>query len=148
MGASENSETRSRLRRMQDAGAVGMRVVQDPEKHRTTLVTFHSKDMPEWALAESHELRQLLGLSLEANEFNLVFGSVPANDHEVAMKTRSLLHILSLMAAQVEVPPEDIARGYAVPGVREADKQGGAAVNLARILSSKNKPTGAYVAVV
>jgi hypothetical protein len=51
------------------------------------------------------------------------------------------------MAAQVEVPAEDVTRGRATPGIAEADKQGVAPVRLARILSAKKKPADAYVAV-
>ena len=103
--------------------------------------------MSEQTVAEVRELRQLLGLSPDANEFKLVSSSLAANDREFAIKSRSLLHILSIMAAQVEVPAEDVARGRATPGVVEAHSQGPQPVRLARILSSKSKPANAYVTV-
>ena len=34
------------------------------------------------------------------------------------MMTRSIMHIMTTMAAQVEVPAEDVAEGRATPGTR------------------------------
>ena len=135
------------FRQLQLSGSVGMRIVQDDQKHQTALVTFRAKDISEETLAESRELRQLLGLAPEATELKLVLGAVPANDRELALQTRSLMHILSMMAAQVEVPAEDVAQGRATPGLDEVEKQGTPPVRLAHILSSKSKPNDAYVAV-
>lgn len=135
------------MARIQSAGAVSLRFELNEQKHQTTLIAIRSKDISEETLADSRELRKLLGLSPDATEFKLVSGSLAANDHEVAVKTRSLLHILSLMAAQVEVPAEDMTRGRAVPGLDEAKNGGVAPVRLARILSAKKKPVDAYVAV-
>ncbi len=135
------------LRKIQDADAVGMRVEQDPQKRQTSLITFRAGDVTDATLADSRELRQLLGLSPDATEFRLVFGAVPANDRELAMQTRSLLHILTLMGAQVEVPDEHVARGLASPGIKEAEQQGGPVVSMLRIRSSTSKPAMPYVAV-
>jgi hypothetical protein len=134
------------LRRLQLSAAVAMRVRQDEDKHTTNVVTFRSKGIPEETLAECRELRQLLGLDPDVTEFNLVFGAMAANDHEIAMQTRSLLHIMSLMAVQVEVPPEDIAMGRAVPGATDANGNEDQALRMVRIRSSKTKPSDAYVA--
>ena len=49
-------------------------------------------------------------------EFSLVFGSSSTNDQEVAVLTRSLMHQMATMAAQVDVPPEDVSQGRATPG--------------------------------
>src|SRR5512143_135636 len=125
------------LARIQSAGAVSLRVELDEQRHQTTLIAIRSKDISEETIAQGRELRQLLGLSPDATEFKLVSGSLAANDREVAVKTRSLLHILGLMAAQVEVPAEDMTRGRAMPGVDEANKGGVAPLRLARILSAK-----------
>ncbi len=44
--------------------------------------------------AERDEVRKLLGLDPQANEFSVVYGSVAANDKEIALLTRSVLEIL------------------------------------------------------
>jgi hypothetical protein len=125
---------------------MSLRTEQDPQRCQTTLVIIRAKDISEQALADSLKLRQLLGLSSDATEFKLVSGSLAANDRELAVKTRSLMHILGIMAAQVEVPEEDVARGRAAPGIVD-DRQGVTPVRLARIFSSQQKPAQAYVAV-
>lgn len=135
------------LGQIQAAGAMSLRARKDAQKHQTTLVTIHSRNIPEQTLADARELRQLLGLSPDATEFKLVSGSLAADDRELAIKPRSILHILGIMAAQVEIPAEDVARGRAAPGVIEANLQGASPVRLARILSSKQKPANAYVTV-
>ncbi len=135
------------MREIQAADAVGMRAQQDAQKQQTTIVTFRSRDVSEEALAQSRELRQLLGLSPDATEFKLVFGAVAANNQELAIQTRSLLHILTLLAAQVEVPADHIARHLATPGVKEVEGGSETAVSLIRILSSKSKPAQPYVTV-
>lgn len=134
------------MRLIQDAGAVSLRAEKDPKKPISTLVAIRSREVPEQTMAEIRELRQLLGLSADANDFKLVAGSIAADDRELAIKPRSLMHIIGMMAAQVEVPSEDVTRGRATPGVVDAH-QGAPPVRLARILSSKKNPVNAYVTV-
>ena len=134
------------LRRIQLSGAVGMRVQQDPQKQQTTIVTFRSKNVSEQTLADTRELRQLLHLDPEATELKLVFGATASNDKELALLTRSLLHILQTMAAQVEIPSEDVAEGRATPGV-DLGTDATTRQGLVRIHSSQDKPTNASVAI-
>jgi len=134
------------LRKIQLSGAVGMRVQQDAQKQQTTLVTFRSKNISEQTRADIRELRQLLHLDPDAAELKLVFGATASNDKELAILTRSLLHILNTMAAQVDVPVEHVTEGRATPGfdpgAQEAER-----LRLVRIHSSREKPAEAYVAV-
>ena len=135
------------LRKIQLSGAVGMRIQQDVRKQQTTLVTLRSKNVSEQTLADTRELRQLLHLAPEATELKLVFGATASSDKELALLTRSLLHILQTMAAQVEVPAEDITEGRATPGfdsaVGAAGRQG-----MVRIHGSKDKPANASVSIL
>jgi hypothetical protein len=134
------------LRSVQRSGAVSLRVQQDAQKHQTSILTFRSQDVPEATLAEARELRQLLKLDPDATEFSLVFAGTPANDREVAVITRSILHIMTTMASQVEAPPQDVAQGRATPG-GESGGEAGAMPRLVRIRSSAAKPADAFVAV-
>jgi hypothetical protein len=136
------------MRQIQEAGALGMRVEHDRTDHQSTVVVIRSENIPEQTQADARELRQLLRLSPTASEFELVFGSVAANDHQLAIQTRSLLHILGLLAAEVEVPGEHIAEGRASPGLDTAAMGDSSVVRIARIHSSEHKPDDAYVAVL
>ncbi len=134
------------LRSLQRSGAVSMRVKQDKQDQQTSILTFRAQDVDDAILAETRELRQLLRLDPEGTEFHLVFGATPAHGKELAVITRSLLHIMSTMSAQVEVPPEDVAEGRATPGL-ETQAEPESAPRLVRIHSSTGKPGDAFVAV-
>jgi hypothetical protein len=134
------------LRSLQRSGAVSMRVKQDAQKQQTSLLTFRAQDVSEETLADGRELRQLLRLDPEATEFNLVFGGTPGNNKELAVITRSILHIMSTMAGQVEVPAEDVTEGRATPGL-ESVADTTQVLKLVQVHSSTSKPDNAFVAV-
>jgi hypothetical protein len=134
------------MRKIQLSGAVGMRVKLDPSKQETSVLTFRTKDLTEQQLADSRELRRLLGLDPEASEFTLVFGSNASGPREVAVLTRSILHIMQTMAVEVDVPEEDVKEGRATPG-REPAAEGSPRARLVQIHSSEGKPGDAFVAV-
>jgi hypothetical protein len=92
------------------------------------------------------ELRRLLHLNPEATEFKLVSAPLPSTDTEVAVMTRSISGMLQNMAAQVEVPPEDVAQHRAFPGGAAGHDLPGV-VPMIRIHSSKTKPHDAFVSV-
>ncbi len=62
------------------------------------------------------------------------------------MQTRSMLHIMTTMAAQAEVPAEDVVQGRASPGY-EGTGEVADAMRLIRIKSTKTRPADAYVIV-
>jgi len=134
------------LRKIQLSGAVGLRIQQDAQKLQTVLLTFRGRNLSDETQGDIRELRQLLGLDLDADEFKVAFGATASNGRELAVLTRSILHIMGTMAAQVEVSTNDVAQGRATPGLESAtgvpDRQ-----RLVRIRSSKEKPTDAFVAV-
>jgi hypothetical protein len=134
------------LRKIQLSGAVAMRVEQDAQKRQTSLLTFRARDVAPTTLEDIHELRRLLRLDPDAGEFNLVFGASATNDREVAVLTRSLLHLMQTLASQIEVPAEDLAQTRAVPGWEGANDKPGA-TRLINIRSSSSRPASAFVAI-
>jgi hypothetical protein len=133
------------LRKIQVSGAVGLRVIQDAQKRETSLLTFRTEDIPPETLADVHELRRLLRLDPEAQDFNLVFGGTAQHDKEVAIITRSILHLMQTMASQIEVPGDDLAQTRAVPGwesVKDPE-----ANRLVKIQSSDRRPANAFVSI-
>src|SRR5262245_2936747 len=134
------------MRRIQSSGAVGLRVLQDDQKRESSLLSFRSKDISEETLKDIHELRRLLKVNPDALELNLVFGATASNDTEVAVLTRSILHLMQTMASQVEVPAEDLAETRAVPGWESVPPEAGSSP-LVSIRCSKSKPDEAFVSV-
>ncbi len=134
------------LRKIQLSGAVGMRVLQDAQKRETSLLTFRTADASDETLSDIRELRGLLRLDPDATDLKLVFGGTAANNTEVAILTRSILHLMQTMASQIEVPAEDLQQSRAVPGWESAQDRPGAE-RLVKIQSSKSRPDEAFVAI-
>lgn len=134
------------LRKIQDSGAVGLRVQQETPKQQTTVVTFQTKDVTEQTLGDIRRLRELLHLDPDAKELQVVFGATASNDHELALQTRSMFHIMMTMAAQADVPEEDVAQSRTAPNY-ETKAAEGEAPRLIHIHSGKGKPADAYVSV-
>ncbi len=136
------------MRKIQNSDAVGVRVLsgQGANKNEATLLTFRSQDISPETLADISELHQLLHLAPDAQEFKLVFGSTPANNHELAVVTRSMLHIMNNMASQVDVPPQDIVEGRTNPGWSESSPEVEQR-RLIRIHSSTTEPKDDFVTV-
>jgi hypothetical protein len=134
------------MRKLQKSGMVGIRVEVDPTRQETALLTFRTNDISPEAVNDSHELRELLGLDQQATSFKLAFGATASNDKEVALLTRSILHLMQTMASQVEIPPQEIADGRVTPGL--PSMSGGPETGrLVRIHCSEMKPADAFVAV-
>jgi hypothetical protein len=134
------------MRKLQQSGAVGMRVQTDQEKRQSALLTFQTSATTQEAREDSRELRELLGLDPEAGRFKLVFGPTAASNQEVAVLTRSVMHIMQTMATQVEVPAKHVEEGRVAPGW-ERIAEGEAGPRLIRILSAAQHPGDAFVSV-
>jgi predicted small lipoprotein YifL len=136
----------SLLRKIQLSGAVGLRVLQDESKRQTSVLTFRARDVPPETLEDILELRRLLKIDPDAKEIRLVFGGTAENERELAVQTRSMLHIMTTMASQVDVPPEHVAEGRATPGwvAQSPDDE---KVRFLHVRCSESSPENAFAAV-
>jgi hypothetical protein len=132
------------LREMQVSGAIGMRVRKEgPPGAAGTLLVVRKQDAAPELREKGQELRQLLGLDADAEDFTLAFGATAQNPRELAVVTRSVLHILMAMSMGVDVPDADVQDGRAVAGPTP-ESMGG---RLLRVHSATSSPADAYVAV-
>jgi len=138
-------ELLARLRRIQDSGAIGMRV-QRAGRDEAVLLTLRGKVDPSID-ADTLMVRQLLGLDPQGGEFRVVYGAVAANDKELAMLTRSILDILIDMASFITVPEAHVQERRVLPTADPEAGPGGPIPPLVRIQSSAEKPGDAFVAV-
>lgn len=134
------------MRQIQLSDGVAVRVQQDEKKQQTTILAFRRPDISPETKDASLELRRLLRVAPDATEFKLVFGSTAANDKEVAVATRSIIQLMSTMAALVDVPAKDLAEHRAVPGW-ESLPPGQEALRLIEIHNSNSAPPNAFVSV-
>ena len=134
-----------KLRAIQTSGEIGLRVRKTGDQ-TASLIVFGKNPTP-GTESERSEVRKILGLNPQAEEFNVVYGSVAANDIEIAMLTRSLIEILTDLASYIDVPAADVEqkRTYQSPAPEVAN--GVPVPPLIRIHSSRQRPDDAFAAV-
>ena len=138
-------ELLARLRRIQDSGAIGMRV-QRVGPDVATVLTLRQKVEPEIE-ADIIMVRQMLGLDPQGRELRVVYASIAANDKELAMLTRSILDILIEMGSFIAVPEAHVQEKRVAPTPEPETGPGGPIPPLLRIQSSPEKPGDAFVVV-
>jgi hypothetical protein len=138
-------KVRALVRKIQLSGGVRTYVKPDA-KGPTTVVAVRQPGIASEIKEDIKELRGLLKLKQDAEEFSLVEAPVSSSDTEIAMLTRSVISVMQNMAADVEVPAEDLAKTRAFPGY---EKGGGVpdTNRMIRIHSGKEKSPEAFVSV-
>ena len=102
------------MRKAQASGHVSMRLKPGKDKeHSDVLIMIRDQNMPPSAIEELAQLRKLLRLDPSVREFKLVFGVLPEAKDEIAIRTRSMLRILTFLAINVQVPESHLAEGRA-----------------------------------
>ena len=137
----------SLLREIQKSGAVGMRIFKESDHKETTVMFFHRKNMTPEIEAALKEVNELLGLNPEEQELAVTYGLIPSNDREIAMLTRSMLHIMVKLATQIHVPSQHVSEGRTVPSLAAPDSAEEKVGQLINIRSSVDKPENSYAAV-
>ena len=94
------------MHEIQLAGGIGMRHKKTDKEAAALLVIRGKRDPALEAL--SMEIRKMLGLDPQANEFQVVYGTIPMDDKEIAILTRSILEILVDISTDIEVPASDV----------------------------------------
>lgn len=134
-----------RMRRIQESGAIGMRVQKGNERDAVMFV--FSGKVDEKIQADITEVRKILGLDPKAKEVKVVYGSVAANDQEIAILSRSMIQVLIDLASYIEVPETHLAEKRVNPSLKD-DPVGGVPVpSLMRIYSSPKRPDDAFVSI-
>ena len=100
----------SLIRELQTSGNFGIRV-ETTKGGAATVMTFRAPGASEADIEHAKRVRELLHLSLDAEEFTLAVGAAQRGDKEIAMVTRSMLEILSEASAGVEIPGSDVEAG-------------------------------------
>jgi hypothetical protein len=100
----------SMLRELQASDSFGIRV-EEAKGSAGGIMVFRAHHVDEKTTATAKKVRELLGLNPDGQEFRLAFGTVPQDDKEIAMLTRSMMDILGEASAGVEIPASDVAEG-------------------------------------
>ena len=134
-----------KLRNIQQSGAIGLRMKKIGNQ-TDTLIVFSKKPNPA-IQADRAEVRKLLGLDPQTDEFNVVYGSVAANDKEIALLTRSLLEILTDLSSYIDVSAANVDQKRTFPSPAPESVNGALVPSPIRILSSSQKPDDTFTAV-
>jgi hypothetical protein len=132
-----------KLREIQSSGTVSLRA-KKTENQDVLIMVFHN-EMERRVEELGKAVRRILGLNVEKGEFRVVYGSIPADEGEIALLTRSIIEILNDIASTIEVPAEHVSEKR-VPATMEpeGDEIKG---KMIRIFSSVEKPEDAFAAV-
>ncbi|WP_240655592.1 hypothetical protein [Paraburkholderia phosphatilytica] len=108
------------LRRLQLAGELTFKYSTTPDHvgHVSMILGGSSNGNAEASNADLTQVRSLLHLAPNANEYEMVYGDAAPGGRQVTMVTRSVLGILSNLGAQIDVPPEDVQKGATTPTVK------------------------------
>jgi hypothetical protein len=129
----------SMLRELQESDSFGIRV-EEIKGGAAGIMVFRAHHVDAPTAATSKTVRELLHLSADAEEFRLAFGTVPQDDKEIAMLTRSMMEILAEASAGIEIPTSDVDEGrVSKMGTPELSANMGPRF-LIRVHSSTSKP--------
>ncbi len=134
-----------RLRKIQDSGAIGLRVQKTGETEGVVM-SFRGKVDPS-VQEDILWVRKTLGIDPAASEIRVVYGSVAKDDKELAMLTRSVLEIIVDLASYIDVPAVHVEEKRVNPTMPDETVQGVSVPPLIKIYSSADKPANAFIAV-
>jgi hypothetical protein len=145
----------SLLRELQESDALALRLIdeEDNEEHKENaqpdessgkaiLVLRNRQALDEEAQRASAEVRRLLHLNPETNQFSLAFGAVAKNDHEVALLTRSMMEILAEASGHVDIPASDMDEVLKMGSTIPSGTDKGLVIH---VFSSNTKPISGVV---
>jgi hypothetical protein len=133
-----------KLRKVQAAGAIGMRFKKKDKEEAALMVLRPNRDAATDSLTQ--EIRQTLGLDPKASDFRVVYGSIARDDQEIAILTRSILDVIVDLSADIEVPAVHVKEKRVNPVFAETIA-GEKVQPLIRIQGSSEKPGDAFVSV-
>jgi hypothetical protein len=131
------------MTRIQRSGGLGIRV--EARKDGSAVVAVIRKESGTELSEDSRRIRELLGLEEGISEFEIAYGLVPKNNHEVALLSRSMLEIMLQLGFGIDLPAGHATDGRALPGQRNPGEA--EAKPLVHIHSGAAAPADAYAAV-
>ena len=140
-GDSEYYQIVSLFRKIQQSGAVAMRVLKGKSTPDKTVMLIQRKHLSLDIASAMKELNRLLETQAELQEIDVIYGLMSSSDTEIAMLTRSMLSIMIELATMIDVPPEHVENGSTVASFSHNKDQ------LLKVRSSEDKPDNAFVAV-
>jgi hypothetical protein len=124
-----------------------MRIELGKDQSEATVFTFRQKHIDPAVESKISAAKRLMGLKTGPQEFNVVYGSAPKDDAQIAVFSRSILEIIIELAPYMDVPQEDIEEGRSYPTLVDQMDVSAEFEPLITINSQMDKPLDAFIAV-
>jgi hypothetical protein len=137
----------SLLYKVQQSGAVGMRLERTKDEREATVFNFHQKNISPEIVSAINSIKRMLGLAPDIREFKVVYGSIAREENEIVMLSRSMLEIILELASYVEVPETHLTEGRTYEsflGQMDVSAEFGPLIT---IDSDRSKPTDDFIAI-
>lgn len=131
------------LRQAQVNSQIGFRIQHEKQQSDSVVLFIRDQGVSPELGSQLAEVRQLLGLDANKQEFRVVFSAAAAGTDEIAMISRSAYRVLLELASYVEVPPEHLTAGLAIPLAEQPLEDNPPF----RVLSGCQKPQDAFASV-
>ena len=131
------------FRRIEEAGALGMRIEKASDRTRSFIVLRHGVD--ESVDQDIALVKETLGLDPKADTFRLVFGAARGQAGEIAVLTRSMQALMGELSTGVDIPAQDLQDGRATS--RGTPSGNAADAPLMSVRSGSEHPSDAFAAV-
>ncbi len=133
----------SLFRDAQASGAIGMQV-EKPEKGPSVVnMILRDQQVDPEMVEKIRQIRKMLALQAGARKFRVTYGGIARDDLNISLQTRSLFHILIVLASHVEVPAKHIEDGQ----VNESLPLAPGSRPLIQVRSGSCKPGNTFAAV-
>jgi hypothetical protein len=146
-GSDDYYRTIELLREVQKSGATGMQIQHDDAASDIPILLFYKDALSQEGDDHLREIRSLLGLRPDLTSATVKYGYLSSTDDEIAMLTRSMLQLVTLLATFVDVPPEHVTSGRTL-GSNLAEASAGTKLRrLMQVSSAQEEPENAFVSV-
>jgi len=135
------------IQEIQGSGNLSMRIVKGKDDKETICLFFYHQDLSPESKKAIEELIRLLRLRPGSNEFKVVYGIIPETDQELAIQTRSMLQIMIVLAAQIDIPPAHVEEGRAMATLMPPEGEESRMGRLIKIRNTFGKPKNDFVSV-
>lgn len=104
------------LRLVQREGGVGFTLRHGEGGKQFVRFHFRRSDSGDALRRAVRELLQSLGVPPDTPELELVFGGLAERPDQLALRTRSVLEVISVMARHIRLPEDEMTQGRAIAG--------------------------------
>lgn len=134
------------LHELQQRGSLYFR--QDVDDHKVEIIMGLKAESNAESAQKQVQLKNLIGVDANKQEFKIVFGIHTRNDNEIAMLSRSMMQIMTEYAADINVPPSDIAEGRVMPTAAKPDSDLSKFSSLISVSHDADQPEDSFVSVL